>query len=132
MVDDQIKEIFFPEESVLIIKKILEKYNLLKINNELKKNFLGAATPEKRNEILNEIPSIKIARILRGYQFGTTNLEDFPKILKEGLKIPQKDAEGITEELKEKILIFSKPTFEAENKPPERKGRPDVYRESIE
>ena len=102
MTDDKLKpkDVVFPEKIVLIVNEILEKYNLIKTDKELGEKFSIATTPKEENNILKEMPSVKIAEILRKYQLGTTKLEDFPKMLKENLNVSQKDAEGITEELK--------------------------------
>lgn len=130
-------EITFPEESGVIIEKILEKYGLKETDEQAMNKFFKAKTEEERARILREAPGAKISLLLREYQKGRVKLEHFPAILKLNLKISTKEAEEITEELKEKILFLPRPKkIETPEKPFEEKSpplkKPDIYREPIE
>jgi len=133
--------LIFPENSALIIKSILEKYNLLEPNKELlekwKKNKKG------RGEILADLV-IKMTET-------DLSVSDLTNLTKKELDIDTQKAQKIIEDLNEKIIIpaiqiSEKALSEKEPSPreepkigPEKKApenlRPktkDSYRESIE
>ena len=130
----QVNKIVFAKRSGSFISEILEKYGLSKQQEEGLDKFFKASVEEKE-KILRELPGPKVVLLLREYQEKKVKLEEFPAILQEALKISAKDAEAITEELQEKVIVFQTPPEKNIISPPEVKPiKPtssDVYREPI-
>ena len=144
----------FPEESGLVIEKILEKYGLAKIEEEgIEKIVESFVRPtmdvKKRVEILENLPGAKISKLVKEYAEGKVSLENLYLRLEEELNISKKEAKQIAEELEKTLLIFIKtikekgvpsseiPLPEAEaptilSEKPKAPPKKDVYREPIE
>jgi len=139
-------DIIFPPESGLIIRELLEKYDLKKQEQEEISKFLNPTIPpELKKDIFEKLPGTKISRLVRNYAEGKVSLKDLFLLLERNLNIPKEKAKNLVNELESKILIFIKPVS-AEKKaappsevpaeikrptPPTKKSKPDIYRESI-
>jgi len=121
------EDIRFPDNSGDIILELLEKYGLSETpKEEIDKIYKG----EKPN-------GRKVADLLRAAAQEKLSLGKLPFALKKELKISQKKAESLSNDLKSRILDFvgkeePKPSPASEsvgsNKPPSQ----DIYREPIE
>lgn len=136
----------FPEDSDLIIEKILTKHNLKNSQEEGMERFFESKDPKERKELFESLPGYKISYLVRKYAESKVSLENLPLLLEERLNISKEDAKEITEELEEKLLVFIKPFKErsVSKKTPIKKEFPgsiserpkspptkDRYRESI-
>lgn len=137
----------FPEESALIIEKILEKYDLAHKQKEKIKEFLNS------DSLINfdDLPGNKLAKIAKDYGEQKISLKDVPAIIKEKLKLSIKEAEEMAEDLEKSLLIFIKQVLIKkekinkwqgvvsekepklnESKKSEKSSNKDAYREPIE
>jgi len=119
------KEIIFPEDSDLIISKILEKHNLEEtVEKELKKIEKGEKT---NGEIITELIK-KAAKEKLSFQ-------ELTSLLKTELNISSKKSEELAKDIRKEILLLvespeiSQPAPSAKKE--ETKKR-DIYREPIE
>ena len=143
----QIPEPVFPEESALIIGKILEIYNFLENQKEGIKKFIDSKNPSEKMEIFENLPGARIAKLVRDHSEGKISLELISIRLEKELKISEKTAQQITKDLEKTLLIFikQKPAEEREMLAPEISGteatlpekpetlpKKDVYREPLE
>lgn len=139
----------FPEESGLIVEKILEKYGLEKKQEEGSKNFFDSQIPTERKEIFENLPGFKISKLIKECAEGKVSLANLPQELEQNLNISSKEAKQMADDLQKTILNFIKweaaseeaaaPTgvvelTEEEISPKETKklSQKDVYREIIE
>lgn len=99
-------EPIFPEESGLIVEKILEKYGLAAEQNEGIEKFLKSNVPEDKREIFENLPGAKIAKLVRDYAEKKISLEDLPLLLEKELNVSEKDARQMANDLKKTILDF--------------------------
>jgi len=141
----EIEEITFPEESGLIIEKILEKYGLVKVQEDGIERIIKSDTPQEKTEIFKNLPGTKISTLIKECAEKKISLEDMSQRLEKELNIPEKEAKKIVDELEKKILIFienveekklppsevSVPKTELPEKP-EITQKKDTYREQIE
>lgn len=144
----KITDITFPEESGLIIEKILEKYDFKKAQDEGIEKFFASRIPKERKEIFENLPGSQISNLVREYAEGKVSLENLPLLLKERLNIPREKAKKIAEELEKKLLILIRPAEEKKLPPrippievkqtvsplekPKPPQKPDIYQEPIE
>lgn len=98
----------FPEESGLIIEKILEKYELEKEQEEGIQRFFDSQIPENRKEIFENLPGFKISKLLKECAYGEFSLEELSQKLEEVLNISPKEAKQIKDDLQKGILDFIK------------------------
>lgn len=95
MVTDPTKNlIIYPEDSSAIISKLTEKYNLKETPDD-------ALEKMKRNEITN---GEMLAGIVKEVAEKKVRLEDLPSFLRKYLKITEKNAKELTEDIKREIL----------------------------
>ncbi len=117
----------------IIIKKILEKYNLQKAQEKGLEEFFKSQSSEERTRVFNNLPGTKISKLVVEHDEGRISLEDLPFYLKEALNISEKEANEIAEELENKILTPARPRPAIEErKPVEEPKKPDTYLEPIE
>jgi len=143
---DKTMEPIFPEETGLIIRKILEKYGLAESQKEGIEKFIASENPREKREIFENLPGKKIAKAVRDFAEGKVALESLPALLEKNLNISEKVANQIAKDLEKTILLFIKrgpiekekkerPEIpQPEEKLPEKPGPPkrDVYREDVE
>lgn len=140
----------FPEESGLIIEKILKKYGFWKIQWEGIDKFFESKVPTDRRNVFESLPGYKISKLVRKYAEGEISLENLPSFLEKELNISSQKAKNIAEELERKLLAFVKPIekrkfLPPKISPPETKPmaappvekprpprKPDIYREPTE
>jgi len=138
-------EPIFPEESGLVIKAILEKYELAKIQQEGIEKILKSKNPEEKIDTFEKLPGTKISKLVKEYAEGKVSLVEIPSRLSRELNISERKAKQITEELENTLLVLIEPVKEEklppvevarpEEQPPEKPEVPkkrDVYREPIE
>jgi len=108
-------ELIFPEETVLILEKILKNYGLIKTQeNGIEKITESLSSPnvkikpEERIKIFESLPGTKLSKLVKEYAEKKIPLEKLPLKLKESLNITQKDAEKMAEELKTTLLDLIK------------------------
>lgn len=102
-------EPFFPNDSNLIIERILEKYGFRKSQEERMEKFFKSNIPKERKGLFEGSPGYKISYLVRKYAESEISLENLPLLLGERLNIPKEQAKEIAEELEEKLLVFIKP-----------------------
>lgn len=134
--------VVFPEESGLIVEEIIEKTGLKKIDDEKFEKLLNPETPNKKTEeIFEDLPSVKLSKIIIAYAEGKIDLKNLSSSLKKDLSISFEKAEEIGKELKEKLLVYIKPIKKEKtktiqlvpifDKKPRTPTKKDVYRELI-
>ena len=107
------EKISFPDKSGKIIKEIIEKYGLSQIQEEESRNIISSGLSfEKVVSAFENLPGAKIARLVKEYAEGKVFLTDLPSKLEKELGITKRDSKQIAEELKDKILVFIKPSEE--------------------
>lgn len=136
------EEVIFPKETSWVIKKILEKYDFKKAQEEGLKKFFQARLPARKSEIFKNLPGSKISKLVKDCAEGKISQERLPFFLEKTLNISSKRAKAIAKELKEKILAFIKSPLSRPKKvisplksPSQqspRLPREDIYREPIE
>lgn len=145
---NQTTEPIFPEESSLIIEKILEKYGLAAKQREGIEKFINSDLPI---EALEDLPGSKISKLVKDYGEKKISLEGLPILLEKELNVSEKEAKEISKDLEKTLLVFIKqapirekeaetqaipiPKEESEITIPEESKTPskkDVYRELIE
>ena len=133
------EEIIYPEDTALIITRLMEKY-------ELHESFEDVLEKAKRGEVsIGE----KIARSIKEVAENERSIEELPLILKQRLEIEERKAEALAEDIKKEILsrIEKLPSEEELKISPTKKlisekekvdtetpikKSPDIYREPIE
>lgn len=145
-------EIVFPEESSLVIKKILEGYGLDKIQKEAIKKFIDLPKEEKLkigDTVLTNLPGAKISKIVKEYAEGKLDLNKISFRLRNDLNIDETTSEKMANELKTNLLELIQPiksptakkirekkslTTETSKPKLEKKfsSTKDVYREPVE
>ena len=98
----------FPEESSLVIEKILEKYGLAELQQEGIAKISKLGDFNKASELLENLPGTKISRLVKDYAEGKVALETLPLLLEKELNISEKEAEEIARDLEKTLLIFIK------------------------
>ena len=131
-----------PEESNLVIEKILEKHGLKDIQEKGIERFLKANNPIEKREIFENLPGSQISRLIKEYAEGKIRMENLSLLLGKRLNIGQETAKAIAEELGKKLLTFIKPSEEKGEELPEipeeeinpsrKLSSKDRYRELIE
>lgn len=101
-------EPIFPEDTDLIIGKILEKYGLLKEEEESLEKFFEAGSDDEGKEIFENSPGFKIASLLRLCAEGKIPLANLPQELAEKLGISLKETKQMADDLEKTILKFIK------------------------
>lgn len=104
----QNQEVIFPEETVSLIRKFVEKYNLRELEEEKMKELREAKTFLEKKEIFESLPGRKIARAVKEVAEGKILPEDLPAHLQQILKIASIDAQKLARELQGSILILAK------------------------
>jgi len=147
----QAPEPIFPEESGLIIGKILEKYGLAAEQKKGLEKFMNSKTSQERIEFFENLPGRKMAKLVRDYAEGKVSLENLPLLLEKELNVSEKDAKEISKDLEKTLLVFIKqgPVEEKEMAPrtvpiseeepeitipekPKIPSKKDIYREPID
>ena len=98
----------FPEETGLIIEKILEKYGLKEQQEEGVRKFFDSQIPTKRKEIFENLPGFKISKLLKECAEGEVSLIDLSRELEQRLNIALKEAKQMEDDLQKTILNFIK------------------------
>jgi len=137
-----LRETLFYERARDIIGRILEKYDLEKIQERAIDMILNAKTEKELKEGFSLLPGTNIKQVITQYIKGEVSLDEIPLILKEKLNIPLKKAQLIANELENFLFPFiPKEMFEEKEKeektqtpkfPPRSQKQPDIYREPIE
>lgn len=126
-------DLFFPEGSESVIENILKKYDLEKTHREGLERFFNAPSPEERQEIINNLPGMKISRLLRMIKADELKSDELSKELEKNLNVSTKESEEMAETLKAKVLIPSEPIEEVIKKEePTAPRKQDIYRESTQ
>ncbi len=125
----QTSEPVFPEESVLVIEKILEKYGLINEEEKGIEKFINSGVAQEKIEIFENLPGNKISKLVRNYGEKKISLEDLPILLGKELNVSGKEAEEIAKELEETLLIFIKQAPVEEIPAKEKKARPEIISE---
>lgn len=102
-------EPIFPEESHLIIGKILIEYGIIKNLDEEKskiaKLIQGKENGSKeKNLTVEDFPSVKLANMVADYGYKKITLEKIPARIEKELSLDREKSEKITEELKKNLL----------------------------
>ncbi len=96
----------FPEESSLVIEKILEKYGLAELQQEGINKISELGDFDKASELLENLPGTKIAKLVKEYAEGKVPLENLPSLLEKELNVSKKEAEEISKDLEKTLLVF--------------------------
>ncbi|MBI2041405.1 MAG: hypothetical protein HYT20_00095 [Candidatus Nealsonbacteria bacterium] len=142
---EKTRDFDIPEESSLIITKLLEEYGLQKDQDEGIKKFIestGLNAPSERSRIFENLPGTKISGLVMNCVEGKISFKDLPELLGKSLNISKKEAQKMADDLKNQIIDKAKPT-EIEKtttlpakeepireEPPRPRGK-DVYHEPI-
>jgi len=107
-------EPIFPEESSLIVEKILEKYGLIKNRDELINKISdlykdSKIKPEERIKVLENLPNAKLARLVTEYSYGKISFEKITSRIEKDFNITKEMAKKMAEELKATLLDLIKP-----------------------
>jgi hypothetical protein len=102
----------FPAESASIIYSLTEKYGLKEKNDalleELKTIATGSKNKNEFDEKLSELPSKKIAKMVKERGEGTLTRKDFAEKLKRNLGLEASVAKKLADELETQIISFVK------------------------
>lgn len=96
----------FPEKSDLVIRQILEKYGLEKIQQEGIKKLLSTKVKQKRREVFENLPAAVISKLIKEYAEGKVILSEAPSQIAERLNISEAKSKQIVQELEQSILAF--------------------------
>jgi hydroxymethylpyrimidine pyrophosphatase-like HAD family hydrolase len=120
-------------EDIDTIIEIVNKHNLGPIdfinNPTLEKILSEAKTPEKRVEIIKNLPFNKIMDRIEEILRGKLSLKDLASVLQKDLNLPLYKAESIAREIKERVFQVTSEEKASETPPPPKR---DIYREPIE
>lgn len=102
-------EPIFPDESHLIIGKILTEYGIIKNldeeKNKIAKLIQGKESDSKeKNLTVDDFPSVKLANIVADYGYKKITLEKLSARIEKELSIDREKSEKITGELKKNLL----------------------------
>lgn len=138
--EDKTKQaIIFPKETVPLIGELVEKYQLKKLEREISGKMRKTKTLEEKRKLFENLPVRQISRILREVAEGEILIRAMPTRLQKALNIPEKTAQVLTKDIKERIIdelgliekgkleILEKPEPPPKKKPPQG----DIYREPI-
>jgi len=114
------REIIFPEESSLIIEKILGKYGLMEVENK-KSGDLETSVEDDFFETIESLPSVKVAGLVKDCAINKISIESLPSQIEITLGVTKKNAEEIAKKLKEKIIDYAKPLDKDEEELPPRR-----------
>lgn len=103
-----IEESIFPEESQLIIEKIVEKHDLMTRQNNAAEMLIKVKGGKEQIEIFNNLPGNKIARLVADYSQKKISIEQLPELISKELKVDKMKGKEISKDLKENLLIFVK------------------------
>ena len=82
----------FPEDTDLVVEKILEKYGLEKEQKENLEKFLESGVGDGGKEIFENLPGFKISKLLKECAEGKTSLANLSQELAKRLSISLKEA----------------------------------------
>ncbi len=96
----------FPEETVLVVEKILEKYGLAQTEEEEIEKIFTFEGVQKIDEAFEKSPGSKIAGIIREYAEEKISPKDIPSRLEKELNVSLEQAKEITKELEETLFVL--------------------------
>lgn len=97
-------ELVFPEESGLLVMKILEKHELAEMQLKGIKKALEADDRAEKIKIFESLPGYKIAELVKEYAGGQISLDEVPAQIAERLNIPETKAKQIAQDLEKSLL----------------------------
>lgn len=99
-------KIAFSEEVPSIIQDLLEKYDLEEIQNKERAKMSQVKTFEEREEIFENLPGRKIARMVKNIKEGELSVENLPVRLQKDLGLSSETAKKLAKDIEQKILVF--------------------------
>ena len=129
------KNIILQDSDYLVIKKLVEKYNLGPtdfFSPEVKEKMRQAKTIEEKIQAADSFPIVQIPRILIEVSQKQGSTKDLTVLLQKKLNISEEIAKKITQELEKDILTSTVRTQKEKillKKTPTQK---DIYREPLE
>lgn len=106
------RELVFPEESGLVIEKILEEHGLTRTQEEGVKKIIESKVLQERIEIFENLPGTKLSKLVKEYAEGEISLAEIPSRIAEQLNIPEKKAKEIAQDLEKSLLVLITPLKE--------------------
>ena len=102
----------FPEESALIIRKILEKYGLAERDEKETEKLFDTANPKERAKIFESLAGVKISGLVKEYAEGKVTLIEVPSQIANRLDISEEKAKQIAQDLEKSLLSLTTPRKE--------------------
>jgi len=101
-------DIIFPEESGEIVVRILKKYGIDPMPEEMLEKLEKEKTREENNKIVDNLPGRKTAILVREAAEEKLSSNDFAARLQEQLNIPEEKAKNLADDLNKEIIAFAK------------------------
>lgn len=99
-------KVIFPEETVPVIDRLIEKYEFEKIEEEMFEQIDRIEDFRKKEEIFENLPIRQISRTVKEIAEGKTSLKDSVFILQQRLNISEGIAKKLVQDLKENVLVL--------------------------
>jgi hypothetical protein len=99
----------FPEESKLIVEKILEKYGFAQQQEKDIEKFFNTENPTERVEIFENLPGVKISSLVKEYAVGKISLSQIPSQIAKSLNVSEEKAKQIAQDLEKSLLSLITP-----------------------
>ncbi|MGB2762411.1 MAG: hypothetical protein WBC21_02615 [Minisyncoccales bacterium] len=101
------QEIIFPDKTTDIIRELVKKYELEKIEKEMEEKISQTEIPAERGKIFENLPTCQISRTVKEIAESKISSKEFVSVLQKRLEIPQEKAKKLAKDLKEKVLILA-------------------------